>query len=201
MSILAAGDIKGRFLPGIKVGSSDLDTAIEAVVDRADALIAQACGFHMIAASKYTLASSSYDVYMPRPRGRKLYLPALPVTAISQIDEMIGDDTTLIDSTYYEVRGGRNLVYRKIGVWNESRKPNRDPELRVQFTAGFSTLVGHPLFDAVGLQTAHMWLAPKTQGKTNIAGAGGGKSVGLRDEVGLAPAVKQIISGYRVGFF
>ena len=194
MAVLTAAAIKGRFLPAIKSTSSSQDSAIEATVDRADALLAAHLGVTLADDGTRSLGAKTYDIYLLGPGGKVLRLPWFSPSGLTITERVGRSSDKVVSSSDYEVRG--RLVYKNSGTWLSSSLP----ELRVQGSGGGAIATTSPLYEAIGLLTAHLWNIPKLQGRSALSQ--NGKSQTVRDgEVAIPANVKALVSHLRVGWF
>jgi len=185
MAILTPAQVKGSYLPSIKVASTDQDTEIAAKIEQADQLIATYIGRPLNAAGDRTLGSVAYDEYKAPPHTKTLYLNGLPVTAIASVYRVSSSGTeTLIDSDDYAQRGG------SIRLLSSSEWASLGEEIRVKYTGGHATLP-EVLRHATGLLVGWLWRQPHTQGLTNKSTAG--RSVALVASRGIPEHIRAIL--------
>ncbi|MEN9814120.1 MAG: hypothetical protein RLZZ412_102 [Verrucomicrobiota bacterium] len=174
------------------------DTTIEALIDVADAQIAQWCGMARPSSGAYTLGSTAYILREPDLHvahdGMRVLLRVHNVTAWTSLhsDELraFGSDT-LVDSADYET----DALMVAFDIL-----PNKNPVTLVRrgvkatVTAGWSTLPDD-LEQAVAMQARHLFTLRRSQGQSSVSEAG--VSVSLRDET-IPAAVAQIVAPYRI---
>lgn len=190
MPALLPSDVKGVFLPSIKTTSTEHDSELADAIDDADGLVAAYLGYRQTTSGIFTVMSASYDLYLKGPGGRRLYVPAGPVTAIAQIDEI----STTRDAGDYSIRG-RNLIF--LSGTEDAWLETEEPDIRVQMTAGYSSISGG-LRRAIGLTVAHIWQLPRYQGRSSVGQ--GPKRESLREsaEFAVPPAAQRCAESFRV---
>jgi hypothetical protein len=174
------------------------DTTIEALIDAADAQIAQWCGMARASSGAYTLGSTAYVLREPdlhvSADGRRVLLRVHNVTAWTSLysDPLraFGSDT-LVDSATYETDAlmcAFDLLPSATALTLERRG------IKASVTAGWSTLPDD-LEQAVAMQTRHLFTLRRSQGQSSVSE--GGVSVSLRDET-IPATVAQIVAPYRI---
>lgn len=160
------------YIPQITAAGTSEDTLLDALIDRAEAILAQWCGYVPASAGVApSLASAAYTIYVAartrdsatgwaneEPVYRTLRLPVRPVTAITTIHadpERVFGAATAVASTDYELLGDlgevKLLPRSVLGSWYP-----QDRAQKVVCTAGFVTTPAD-LKHAICLQVAALF--------------------------------------------
>lgn len=174
------------------------DTELEALIDVADAQIAQSLGLSKPDSGTRTLGSATYTLTHPDvtlPTARLVYLPLLNVTAITSLHSselQVFDSSSLISSDDYRLDSRTGAIRLK----PTSTDLNvTDGCVQVVAVAGWADLTTEDvLAQAVAMHARHLWTLRRTQGQTSISEGGG--SASLRDET-IPAVVEQMIAPYR----
>lgn len=193
MSVIAASRVRA-LLPAMS-GTAE-DTAIEVMIDAADAQIAHYLRLPETDDGGRTLASSTYtltapDIVLPSPR--VVYLPLVGVSAITSLHtstSQVFDASSLVSADDYRLDSRTGAIRLKPTATNLSET---DGDVQVVAVAGWATLPDD-LAQAVAMQARHLWSLRRTQGATSTSEAG--VSVSLRDET-IPAAVIEIIAPHR----
>lgn len=134
------------YIPSLTVGSSGGETELLALVARANARLAQHCGFPEQAVGVWTLESAAYTLHVPHRAadGKLLRLPIRPVTAITSIEDdptwTWDGSTYLVASSDYTLRSKEGQVLLKDNASHRWSSGGRDSlAIKVVCTAGFAT--------------------------------------------------------------
>lgn len=193
MPVIAASRVRA-LLPAL-TGTAE-DTAIEVMIDAADAQIAHYLRIPETDAGGRTLASATYtlrypDIVLPSPR--VVYLPLVGVSAITSLhtsSSQVFDASSLVSSDDYRLDSRIGAIRLKPTATDLSET---EGDVQVVAVAGWATLPDD-LAQAVAMQARHLWSLRRTQGTTSTSEAG--VSVSLRDET-MPAAVTQILAPHR----
>jgi hypothetical protein len=176
------------------------DTVLDALIARADALMAAWCGFRPYDGSNRSLTSQSYALKYSAPSAvdpRALCLCARPLSAVSAVEVDVtgfftGDEEALVEGTDFVVDLEEGILIRADGeIWPVALKG-----ISVEFTAGFSSTPAD-LVAIAAAEVRHLWNLRNTQGES--AYGMGPDSATLADADALIPlAVQQALAPYRV---
>lgn len=174
------------------------DATIEAMIDAADAQIAQWLGMARPSAGTYTLGSTAYVLREPDLHvahdGRRVLLRVHNVTAWTSLYSdplrVFGADT-LVSASDYETDAlmcAFDLLPSATALTLERRG------IKASVTAGWSTLPDD-LEQAVAMHARHLFTLRRQQGQSSVSE--GGVSVSLRDET-IPATVAQMLAPYRI---
>lgn len=195
MPVITAARVR-TLMPDIS-GTGE-DTTIEAMIDAADAQIAQWLGMARPSSGTYTLGSAAYVLREPDLHvahdGRRVLLRVHNVTAWTSLYSdplrVFGADT-LVSSDDYETDAlmcAFDLLPSATALTLERRG------VKASITAGWSTLPDD-LEQAVAMHVRHLFTLRRQQGQSSTSE--GGVSVSLRDET-IPAAVAQMLAPYRI---
>jgi len=142
MALVTVAQVK-VYLPHVLAASTSEDSTLTTMIARAEAVIAENCGYPPVTVGTApTLDSSAYTRYLDGPGGKELVIDVWPVTAITSIYDdpawtwaaaslVASADYTLLD-------GDHGLIVLKEtaahGGWNRARK-----SVKATVTAGFTS--------------------------------------------------------------
>lgn len=179
MAVITQGEAR-LAIPGLTVDDSGVST----LISRADAILAQWCGYPPpTETTRPTFDTSTYTRYLPGPGGRDLQLPVWPIQTVTSIEddttEAFDGSTYLVSSSDYATRPG-GIVRLKTtathGAWSES-----DNEvIKAVWTAGFTAASApEQIKQAVVEYVAILWATRMTLGLSQAGG--GGQSVSPKE--------------------
>lgn len=195
MPLITAAEARG-LIPGL-TGTTQ-DTAIDAFILRAGALMAIWCGFPPATAGvDPTLGSATYTRYYDGDGTAELDLGVYPVVSVTTIhddpDRGYGA-AYLVDAADYEIDKEKGTVFLlpsgAHGVWSNHQRR----AVKAVFVAGFET-VPESIKQACAQEVKRMMGLRGTQGQTNASRSGA--STGYRDE-DLLPQTRTLLSPLRL---
>ncbi len=174
MAIITAAQVRDHFAK-LPAAATAEDTILNTLVTRADALLAQWCGYPRNDAGIYTFEDTACTLYIDGPdvaQPRKLKLGFHPIASLTSVaTDTVGDWTwsTTITSSDYVLDGVKGHLWLKptsTYAWQEGPRANKVVAL-VGFTAAPNDLVA-----LVAMQVVHLLQLRNTQGLTNLSAAG-----------------------------
>ena len=195
MSLVTTAQVK-VYLPHVLASSTSEDAAIAAYIGRAEAAIAQHCGYPPASAGGVpSMASASRVRYLDGEGGRELVLDVWPVTAIASIyddPEWTWGASTLVASTDYTLlEGHRGLVILNEtsahGAWSRAKRA-----IKATVTAGFVT-APDDLVHAIGLLVATYHKRRPLTGVDNQSTADGAR---VEMEKSIPKEVRDLLGPY-----
>lgn len=195
MPVITAARVR-TLMPDI-TGTGE-DATIEAMIDSADAQIAQWLGMARPSSGTYTLASTAYVLREPDLHvahdGRRVLLRVHNVTAWTSLYSdplrVFGADT-LVSASDYETDAlmcAFDLLPSATALTLERRG------VKASVTAGWSTLPDD-LEQAVAMHVRHLFTLRRHQGFSSVSE--GGVAISVRDET-IPAAVAQMLAPYRI---
>lgn len=163
MTLPTAAVVRANAIPQITGTGEDANLAL--LITRADAVLAEWCGFPRVDGSSYaTLEAATYTHYLNGPdarSGRTLTLPVRPVTSVTSIHDDRDRDWTygasdLVDSGDYTLDEVEGRVYlhddSTHGGWSAGERV-----IKVVYVAGYDTGAEPHITQAIAQLVAHWW--------------------------------------------
>ena len=198
MALVTAAEARLN-IPGLS-GTGE-DTNLDTLIARADAALAQWCGYEPATeggAAAASLEDVTYTRYLKGPGGRELQLPFYPIYSVTTIEddptEAFNWSSYLISSGDYTIRKDRGVVLLKQTAANAAWSESDSDVIRAVWVGGWTTIPADMKQACIQLVT--YWMNQRgTLGKQSINAAG--VSVTPRDEQ-LPATVRQLMSPYRL---
>lgn len=196
MALITAAEAR-LFVPSL-TGTAE-DTNLDALILRADQVLAAWCGYRRADGGDFTLESATYTAFLPGPGGRRLRLPVYPIVTLTSIeddtDEVFDGTTNLVASTDYVSRDAEGIVLLKTSAVHGAWSTSRQEVIKAVFDAGWST-VPNAIKLATAMLVSHWHGLRHTAGLQSASNELGGTNAWRTEQI--PDSVKQIIEPYRL---
>lgn len=205
MALITAAEARAAGIASLG-GSSDQDTLLDTLIDRADHALATWLGYpdQHSGSDGPTLESVTYTLYLDGPDADAPDRLTLPVRAVSSITTIHSDpqrdygSDTLIASTDYDLDGTEGVLYLRPDAsssWDTARRA-----IKVVCVAGWADTEAPPAVKQAAALLVRHWFDLGKERMSMSSVSQGDVSTSYRRET-IPAVVAQLVEPYRVGGF